>query len=128
MSAGRVIGGILALVAGVLLLIGALWAIPEYHIEFTNPVVISNLAIACVMIVGGILGLVKLKTVGGIVALIAGIISIMGGLLIQFTSFYYLLPLSLFYYIIPIDIFYFFAIEAIIAIVGGIILLVSKEK
>jgi len=61
-------------------------------------------------------------------ALIAGIISMIGGFLAWFTPFFYLFPLSLFYLLFPSEFTYYFAFEAIIAIVGGIILMVSSKK
>ncbi|MDD1778822.1 MAG: hypothetical protein LUQ65_11725 [Candidatus Helarchaeota archaeon] len=128
MSAGRIVGGILALVAGVLLLIGVFVRMVIWSLDFSVPFVLPNIIIAALMMVGGILGLARLKTVGGILALVAGVVSIIGGLLLMFTSFYYLLPLSLISAFIMADFTYFFALEAFIAIVGGIILLVSSKE
>jgi len=127
MSAGRIVGGIIALVAGVLLLFGAIIAFMEYTMDFTDPMFLSNLIIAIIIIVGGILGIVQ-KTAGGILALIGGAISLIGALLALYASFYYLWPLSVFFFIYPSWLTYYFPIEAIIAIVGGIIILVSKGK
>jgi len=127
MSAGRIVGGILALVAGALLLIGTLWVVAVWSSDFTDIFVLYNLGMAALMIVGGILGLVKLKTVGGILALVAGGMSIVGGLLAFMGEIWDLIPSSFFFVLYPSEFTYFFALEAIIAIVGGIILLVSSK-
>jgi hypothetical protein len=128
MSAGRIVGGIIALVAGALLLIGVFWSMAEFHMTFGNPIAVFNLVMAALMIVGGVLGLAKLKTVGGILALIGGVLSMLGGLLAWFTPFYYLWPLSFFFLLAPSEFTYYFATESIIAIVGAIILLVSSKE
>jgi len=78
MSAGRIVGGIIALVAGVLLLIGVFWAMADWMLPFTSSYVLLTLALAALMIVGGILGLIKVKTVGGILALVGGGVAILG--------------------------------------------------
>ena len=127
MSAGKIIGGIIALAAGALLLIGAIATFFEYHFTITDPIFWSNIIIALLMVVGGILGILK-KIAGGILALVGGALSMIGGLLAMYASFYYLWPLSVFFFIVPAEFTYLFAIESIIAIVGGIIILVSKDK
>jgi hypothetical protein len=128
MSTGRVVGGILALVAGAWVLIGTLWVVAVYSPVFTDIFILYNIVIAALMIVGGILGLAKLKTVGGILALCASAMSIMGGLLAYIGHFWDLVPIGLLFVLFPSDFTYFFALETIIAIVGGIILLVSSSK
>jgi len=128
MSAGRIVGGILALVAGALLLIGLFWAMADWGIGFDEPICLWNLAMAALMIVGGILGLVKVKIAGGILALVGGGLLILGGLLALFGDIWYFIPLSFFFFLHPAEFTYFFALEGIIAIVGGIILLVSSKE
>jgi hypothetical protein len=127
MSTGRIIGGILALIAGVMLLIGTFYQNSYFGMDFDN-LVLVNLAMAALMLVGGILGLVKLKKVGGILALVGGVLLMLGGLLAWFTPFYYLWPLSFFFFLTHSEFTYTFALESIIAIVGSIILLVSSKE
>ena len=128
MSAGRIVGGILALVAGALLLIALFWAMARWGLEFNDPIILWNLAVAALIIVGGILGLAKVKIAGGILALVGGGLSILGSLLFLLGVLWYFMPLSFFYFIIATEFTYVFALEAIIAIVGGIILLVSSKE
>jgi hypothetical protein len=128
MSTGRIVGGILALVAGALLLIGIFWGMAKYSIPLDSSFVAVTLSEAALMVVGGILGLVKVKTVGGILALVGGGVSILGSILAFTGTYWDLLTLSFFFMLSPMEFTYFFALEAIIAIVGGIILLVSSKE
>ncbi len=128
MSTGRLIGGILALAAGALSL-GATFYYVAGGIGFDNPIILTNLAISIVILVGGILGILG-KKVGGILALIGGALWLIGGLLVVVSdfAFYYLWPMSLFFIILNVGILYFLSLESIIAVISGIIILVSGEK
>jgi len=82
------------------------------------------------MIVGGILGLVKIKITGGILALIGGGLSILGGFLefILYIPLWDFHPLSFFFMVLDMPFYLqFFTFEAIMAVMGGIILLASRN-
>ena len=135
MSAGRVVGGIIALVAGIFVLIPAILLytggqIDSYiAMEYWDFVInwILYLVVAVIAIIGGILGLASKG--GGAPALIAGLIALIMGLLWILNVLPLYVPISLFQsIIIPGIIFTLFgiSIEAIMMILGGVIMLASR--
>ena len=129
MSAIKILGSILALAAGVLILIEVLLNIPgtihpqpeaEHIVQWT-----TNLSIAIVGIFGGLIG-IKGKILGGIFVEIAGTLSLILGLIfwtdvVQFHMFaqYSLLDKALG----PIP---YITLEPIIMLIGGVLILLSK--
>ena len=126
MGIGKLIGGILALAAGAMILIGLFLWMNGDGVTLDMPIAWWNIASSAVAIVGGILGLLG-KKIGGILALIVGALWIIGGILAitYVTIDFVALSVTLYYWIY--DFTYVVSIEAIIAIVGGILLLVSSS-
>jgi len=141
MGAAKAIGGILGLVSGVLVLLVALdlmiglgifgltattMTYAALILLYGTTVIYINLVIAIIALLGGILGLAGKKAGGGL-ALAAGIIWLIGGFLIA--SVPYLLPFSAIMawtdqiIIISMPNVYFISIEAILCLVGGIMIL-----
>ena len=124
MATGRIIGGILALLAGALILVVSL----QFTILITSAPVawVINIGVALIAIVGGILGL-GTKRSGGWVALAAGLIAIIcevvtttdPATLAKFLNQYSFIGD---YILIP-----WVTIEAILMVLGGFIILASAE-
>ena len=124
MGTGRIIGGIIALLAGALVLVMCL----QFTIVIASTPVawVLNLGVACIAIVGAILGLGTKRTAGW-VALIAGLIAIICESVATIdptTLAAYLDQYSFFggYLYIP-----WVTVEAILMVLGGIIMLASTE-
>jgi len=124
----RVIGGIIALVGGFLVVLACLLDTVAILIGGNTLVAwIVNVIIGLWAVIGGILGIRKTRTGGGI-ALIAGL----AALLCQ--ALYYLNPSNApyLYQYMPLEMWLVFAIpyitlEGIIMALGGIIILASKK-
>ena len=93
-----------------------------------NLIVYQNLIAAILLIIGGIYAF-KGKKLGGWVALIIGLVWILGGILaaVTYWDFLYLVSLSLLYYAVQVEFLYLITIEAFLAVAGGIIILVSED-
>ena len=130
MASGRLIGGILALAGGALMALGLVLWIVDWKLPAGGPISMFNLVLIAVSIVGGILGILgKMSKIGGVLALVAGLVWIIGGVLLYTGSLGGLtMPTSLIYYfqIVP-NLTWWFPIEAIFPLVGGILLLISSS-
>ena len=128
MGAGKTVGSILAIAAGVMILIGVIIWFIKFSGEITNPTILTNIILSALTIVGGILGLIgKMTKVGGVLALISGVLWVIGGLLMYAYITDLLMPAGLLLMFTLEMIFYFFSIESVMAIIGGILLLVSPS-
>ncbi|NVM55589.1 MAG: hypothetical protein HWN66_17915 [Candidatus Helarchaeota archaeon] len=124
MSAGKIIGGILALVGGFLVLIQAFINIDHFQggLGYTW---VMNLGIAGCAIIAGVFGS-KGQRGPGFLALIVGVLSIILGLVGAALPDIRLSQYSFFGYlgvVIPIGL----TIEAILMTVGGLVIVVSGE-
>jgi hypothetical protein len=139
LGAGRVVGGIIALIGGALILIHCIIATNLLTDFGTNYAIawIINLLVALLAIIGGILGLASKS--GGIPALIAGLIALLlpilayviGDLNIaqmfsQLSGIYYYTGFFLF--TLPSPMSMIVSIESLIILVGGIIMLASSSE
>jgi len=124
METGRIIGGIIALLAGVLIFIMAL--------QFTlvlgsQPVMwIINLSVAILAIIGGILGIMTNK-LGGKIALIAGLLAIICEVIAttdpsNLAAYFNQLSFIGDYIFIP-----WITVEGVLMAIGGIIIFTSTE-
>ena len=127
MNSGR-IGSILVLISGAIVVAGALFILIKYGDESgAIKFIISMFTFSAVAIVSAILGF-KDKKVGGWLALIAGIVWLVGSNLCLFANFCFISILSIFgFTIIDIGLIYFGTVELALAIIGGILILVSKN-
>jgi len=131
MSAGRVVGGIIALIAGIFVLIACfmMWddvfAIGpgEYLIQW-----ILNIVIGIIAMVGGIRGLASKR--GGIDAIIAGTLSLVLGILSVTVLAFTIIGIqySLFEVLMTIGPWFGITLETILLIVGAIIMLASGKE
>ena len=126
MSAGKKVGGILALASGALGLIAVVYILLEYAVPITESFMTVNLIVSIVVLVGGILGIVGTK-VGGGLAIVGGCVWLIGMFLYTFGVSNLFYNVSIFYFILPevIELVYFGIIEIALAIVGGIVILAS---
>lgn len=126
MSAGKKVGGILALSSGALSLIAVVYILLEYSVPITETFMTVNLIMSIVVLVGGILGIVGSK-VGGGLAIVGGCVWLIGMFLYTFGVSNLFYNVSIFYFILPevIELVYFGIIEIALAIVGGIVILAS---
>jgi len=131
MSAGRVFGGIIALIAGIFIL--------TYNFAFVDLGVLNlggdfafawfiNLIVAAFALIGGILGLASKN--GGGVALLAGILAlvlgIIGSLVVPLSVMFF--QYSLFSNLTHVGPWYGITLEEILMLLGGIIMLASSSK
>lgn len=127
MSAGRVIGGIIALIGGMFVLIMCFINM-QIAFSFGSDYIVAwviNLLIGLLAFIGGIMGLASKK--GGGVAIAAGLLVLFLGIL-SFTvlSLYILFyQYSLFSVYMSIGKWYGISLESIFMILGGIIMLAS---
>ncbi len=135
MSAAKIIGGILALVGGIFILLQIYYfrsSLFSGGSEETTCLLL-NMTIVGLAIVGGILGLVG-KRAGGILAIIAGTLAIVLGLItVYITGTELLWPLSFFtstldWFIPPYHLFAGISIEALLMLGGGITIVASGSK
>ena len=112
MDIGKIVGGILALFAGVLVLCAFFYYLFVGPIPITYPPMYINLIISAVTIVGGILMLLG-KKIGGIFALVAGLVWVIMGLITATEITYQLVPLSFIFIITDIASFYNFSIHVV---------------
>ena len=133
-SAAKIVGGILALVGGAFILIQVLGFLPTYFVgpERTTCMVL-NLEITGLAILGGISGILG-KRAGGILAIIAGELAIVFGLVtVSITGTEVVWPFSFFtssLHWFP-TLFHLFAgisIEALLILGGGITIVASGSK
>ena len=131
MGAGRIVGGILALAAGWLVLFGWFMWVSNYGMPIGHQISLWNLLCIALAIVGGILGLVgNASKVGGGLVLAAGALWLITSIIWYISGDYFLMvPTSGMFFLMGASIafLYFFAIESIIAVVAGIVLLVSPS-
>jgi hypothetical protein len=131
MSAGKITGGILALVGGAFILFQALLFIDNIA-GFPDEVIgwFVNIAICSLAIVGGILGLTG-KRAGGMLALIGGAFAIICGLITVYITWNMTLwPYSFFTSTLnlfdePYHLFAGISIEALLTLAGGIVIIAS---
>lgn len=138
MGAAKTIGGLLVFIAGVLVLLvalqflGILTIFPSsllyaYVLLFAGDAYqYVGLLLAIVVIVSGIIGMAG-KKAGGVIALLIGVLWLMGGFLLS--SVPLIFPMSAIYFwtdqiVIPNGII---AIEAIICFLGGLLIVASGE-
>jgi len=134
MSALKIIGGILALVGGVFILIQIFLSWPMFFLStnYTTCLVV-NLEITGLAIVGGILGLVG-KRAGGILPIIAGELAIVFGLATVFITFTEVVwPLSFFtstldLFTPPFHLYLGISIESLLMLGGGILVVAGGSK
>ena len=129
MSVGK-IGGILAVASGALILVGVMVLMIGYHVPLTELFMIADLLLSIAILVGGILGLIGKKW-GGILPLVGGAFWLVSLFLLLFTTFWNdIFIVSVFWLIAPttFNLFiYFGIIEISLAILGGILILVSSK-
>ena len=129
MSVGK-IGGILAIISGALVLVGVMVLMIGYHVPLTAIFMIGDLILSILVLVGGILGLTGKKW-GGILALISGSVWLVNLFLLLAGIWGGIFIVSVFWMIAPstfIPIIYFGIIEIALAILGGILILVSSSE
>jgi hypothetical protein len=130
MSAGRVVGGIIALIAGIFVLIECLlmryvliaYEPGKYLIQW-----ILNLVVGIAALVGGIRGLASKR---GNDAMVAGILSLVLGILSVTVLAFSIIgdQYSLFEELMTIGPWFGITLEAILMIVGAIIMNVSPKE
>ena len=135
MGAAKIVGGILVLVGGAFILILLLmWM--NFLIDGQWDEIscwILNAAICSLAIVGGILGLVG-KRSGGILAIIAGAVAILFGLITVYVTWDMATwPISFFTSILlwfpePTHIFAGITIESLLILAGGIVIVASGSE
>jgi hypothetical protein len=134
MSAVKIVGGMLALVGGafILLQILAFWPLFFMGLEETICLIV-NLTLTGLAVVGGILGLAG-KTAGGILAIIAGALAIIFGIItVYVTGNETVWPLSFFtstlgWFMPPEHLFAGISIEALLILGGGITIMAGGSK
>jgi hypothetical protein len=137
MGAVKTIGGVLSLLGGAFVLIAALLAILSvnygtmtlfiYWFSAYPLMIFLSIALGALAIIGGILSM-KGKTVGGILALIVGVLWLLGGILSPTSDIFLMfLQPSLIYALISIAIWFPLFIEPILVLVGGILGLVGSS-
>lgn len=127
MGAGRIVGGILAIIGASSILFTVIYYLINYGPDiFTDPLFLQMLMVSVLVLVGGILGVTG-KRAGGGLALAGGCIWLIGLFLVLHTSFYYLMAISFLERLIPTMYVYFGIIEIGLAIAGGIVILASGE-
>jgi hypothetical protein len=143
MSALKVIGGLIALVAGILVLLPVLqllgvsilslpyiWQYMIIEVLIGNTFLYINLILVILIILGGLLGIAG-KKVGAVFVLIAVILWIIGGLTLS--GLEALLPISFSTAMTGNELIgttgdWFVTLEAIIALLGGILILAGKSE
>jgi hypothetical protein len=136
MGALRNVGGILSLISGILVLLiplAILFNLPLLNaigleIAFGPIPVYINLLIACLAIVGGILGLMKAKKAGGVLALVAAVMWVLGGALHHYLNLNVLIPYSLILLVWAGVYWWIFTVEAILVLLGSIFILVDRSE
>jgi len=130
MSAGRVIGGLIALIGGMFVLI---MCIINMQIAFSlgSDYIVAwliNLLMGLLALIGGIMGLASKK--GGGIAVAAGLLVFFLGILSFTTLSLYILfyQYSLFQTYMAIGKWYGISLESILMILGGIIMLASGRN
>ena len=131
MNAAKITGGLLALIGGAFILIQALlfadvaFMSSEYTIAW-----LINIALLSLAISGGILGIVG-KKAGGILALISGVLAICLGIITVYVTYTEMMrPFSFFtstldWFSPPDHIFAGISIEALLILVGGIVIIAT---
>lgn len=128
MSAGRRIGGMIAIVVGFLLIFLLIYALITWELTTTVIIqVIFNFIIAILCVLGGFMALSNNKTGAPLIAA-AGIGSIFCSILyaINQTTFIYVMPYSMLSVYLSIYIPYV-TLEAILMVFAGIISVVSAD-
>ena len=135
MSVAKIIGGILALVGGIFILLQIFGFGSDLFSGGSEETtcLMLNMTLVGLAIVGGILGLVG-KRAGGILAIIAGTLAIVFGLMtVYLTHSEVLWPLSFFtstldWFIPPYHLFAGISIEALLMLGGGITIVAGGSK
>ena len=142
MSALKVLGGLIALVAGVLVLLPVLELLGVsiisfdylWHYSFVefligNTFIYINLVLAILAILGGIIGIAG-KKVGAVLVLIAAIVWIIGGLTIS--GLESLVPISFYTAMTGNSLIgsgdWFLTLEAILALIGSLLILAGRSN
>ncbi len=135
MGANRVVGGILALAGAALMLIPILPDISLYFALFSVDVMsgllfLISFILIILALVGGIVALAG-KKAGGILALIAGLVFVILGILVAVSPMLLLGPVGLMwifswgtttiYLGLPLVLYIYMSLETILVLVGGII-------
>ena len=136
MSALRNAGGILSLISGILVLpipLALLFNLPLLNaiglvIAFGPIAIYVNLLLACFAIVGGILGIMKVKKAGGVLALVAAAMWALGGALHHFFNLNIIVPYSLILLLWARVMLWFFTVEAILGLLGGTFMLIDRSN
>ena len=142
MSALKVLGGLIALIAGILVLLPVLGLLGVSIISFNyiwqynlvviligNTFVYINLVLAILAILGGIIGIAG-KKVGAILVLIAAIVWIIGGLTLS--GLESLVPISFYTAMTGNSLIgsgdWFLTLEAILALLSGLLILAGRSN
>ena len=131
MSAGRVIGGVIALIAGIFVLIACFMVMGLVFALGTGEIFIQwilNLVIGILALVGGIMGLASKS--GGGAAMVAGILSLVLGILsVTVVAFIFIgIQYSLFELLMTLGPWFGITLEAILMMLGAIIMLASGKE
>ncbi len=126
MGALRVVGGVLALAGAALILVEVIIVIMNVGFVADE---IMLLLLPIIALIGGILGIAN-KRAGGVLAMIVGIVWVIGAIL-----FYMLIPFSLYLIAAPgwlsvtlgFTIWSFVTIEVVLVLVGGILTIAGGE-
>ena len=124
MSSGKTIGGILVLVSAALILFDILFYTIGLDVPLISDIIISNLVVLVLVLVGGIQA-VKGEKRGGWIALIGGLVWLIGDLLCFLGVVCVIICASALYFLIPTIIMYFGIVEVALIIAGAITILVS---
>jgi hypothetical protein len=126
MGALKVVGGLLALAGGVLVLISWITLVMAY-LPITSSWSLINLVAIVLAILGGILGLAG-KKAGGVLALIAALIWILGIILVAIdpVNLSWMFPMSYLSALISLDIFVTY--ESVLVLLGAIFILAGGSE
>ncbi|MDD1778975.1 MAG: hypothetical protein LUQ65_12490 [Candidatus Helarchaeota archaeon] len=135
MSALKIIGGILALIGGGFIVLQIIGFWPNFFTGDPDALycLLTNIVIAGLAIVGGIIGRLG-KRAGGILAIIAGVLAIVFGLItVYYTHNESVWPLSFFtstyfWFTPPVHLFAGISIEALLILSGGILVVAGGSK
>ena len=132
MANGRVVGGVLALIGGLLVLVTCLLSLGVLGLGAPYSTAwIINLVVAAIALLGGILGLAKLRA-GGVLLLIIGMASILfasiaGTAAYMSYNWWAFDQYSLMAWLAGGHV-KFISLEAALMVVGGIIIVASKSE
>ncbi|NVM30133.1 MAG: hypothetical protein HWN65_14915 [Candidatus Helarchaeota archaeon] len=126
MSGVKILGGILALIGGVFVLLETIRLNADWALGMWPWLI--NLLVALMALLGGIFG-IKGQRGAGFVALIVGLLSIILGIVYVSMGFdYRFFQYSMFASYMNIGLFYGISLEAILITLGGLIIVVSGSE